>query len=164
VAIIVIALLTFSRRPPAIASAVGITFLGYTNSPVSNWRYALFSVSNQGPYTVKWGADSVEVEVEGVAYYTGPAVHPNLSGFTFPPELKGGRSMLMAIGEPIDLPKTGRWKFTMSFSRYSWRMWWLDHASRWRLPLRIGSIVLVDAQRIYNPSNYVAVTTVWLTK
>jgi len=53
-AIILLALLTLTSRPPAIASAITITFLGYTNAqPGNNWRFALFSISNQAPYTVR---------------------------------------------------------------------------------------------------------------
>src|SRR5437879_5787453 len=92
VAIILIALLTLNSRPRATVSAVGITFLGYTNPPGNHIRFALFCVSNQAPYTVRWYGDSVEVE--GVpSYRNGPTINPNLPGVTRPPELKPRRSM-----------------------------------------------------------------------
>jgi hypothetical protein len=166
VAVILIALLTLSSRPPATVSAIATAFLGYTNAPDSTTRFALFSVSNQAPYTVRWYGDSVEVE--GVpSYHTGPTVHPNLPGFTRPPVLKAGRSIMMAVGEPYSqpaVPDTDRWRFAMSFSRYTWRAWWVDQAFRGRLPLGVGPVVLVDARRILNPTNHVIVTTAWLTK
>jgi hypothetical protein len=154
-AIILLALLTLSSRPPAIASAITITFFGYTNAqPGNNWRFALFSISNQAPYTVRGYADSVEVE--GVPDHKGPAIHP---AYFPPPELKAGQSMLMAVGEPYGLreyglAETGRWRFAMSFARCTWRTWWLDKSLRGRLPFREG---------LY-PTNQVAVTTAWLTK
>jgi hypothetical protein len=164
-AIILIALLTLSSRPLTTASAIAISFLGYTNPPGINTRFALFSVSNQAPYPVRWNGDSVEVE--GAPYHTGPTVNPNLPGFRRTSELKAGRSLLMAVGEPYGqpaVPDTGRWRFAMAFSRYTWRAWWLDQAFRGRLPLKVGPLVLVDAQRIMNPSNQVTATTAWLTK
>jgi hypothetical protein len=111
VAIILIVLLTLSNRPPATVSAIAITFLGYTNAPGSHARFAVFSVSNQAPYTVRWYGDSVEVE--GVPYHKGPTINANLPGYTRESVLKVRRSMLMAVGEPYDLPKTGRWRFAM---------------------------------------------------
>jgi hypothetical protein len=156
VAIILIALVTLRSRPPAIANAITITFLGYTNAPGGNWRFALFSISNQAPYTVRGYEDWVEVD--GLPDYKGPATHP---GPMRQPELKAHRSMLMAIGEPYgqpEIPEGGRWRFAMAFARYTWRTWWLDEAFRGRLPLR------VDAGRVLNATNRVTVTTAWLTK
>ena len=153
VAIILLALLTLSSRPPAIGNAFSITFIGYTNAqPNNNWRFALFSISNQAPYTVRGYEDSVEVE--GAPDQKGPAIHPGPVPW---PELKAGQSMVMAVGEPVALPEAGRWRFAMSFSRYTWREWWLDQSVRRRLPL------LVNPQRP-NPTNHVSVTTAWLTK
>jgi hypothetical protein len=63
VAIVLIALLTLSSRPPATVTALAITFIGYTNAPGGNWRFALFSVSNQASYTVRGYEDSVDVWV-----------------------------------------------------------------------------------------------------
>jgi hypothetical protein len=160
VVITLIALLTFSSRPPAIAGAITITFLGYTNAqPGNNWRFALFSVYNQAAYTVRGYEDSVEVE--GVPDRKRQATHP---GYAPALELKAGQSMLMAIGEPYDLPAAGRWRFAMAFSRYTWRSWWLDKSFSGRLPLKVGPVVLVDSQRVLDPTNHVTVTTAWLTK
>src|SRR5690242_1933151 len=93
--IVLIALLFLSSRPPAITNALAITFVGYTKARGSNnWRFALFSVSNQAPYTVRGYEDWVEIE--GVPDYKGPAMHP---GPMPVPELKAHRSMLMAVDE-----------------------------------------------------------------
>jgi hypothetical protein len=162
VVIILITLVTLSNRTPATSSAIAITFLGYTNAPGNDWRYALFSVSNQAPYAVRWHGDSVEVE--GLAYHTGPTVNPGLPGSGRAPELKAGRSMHMAVGEPHDVPENTRWRFAMSYSRYTWRAWWLDQAFRGRLPLKVGPFLLVDSQRILNRTNQVTITTSWLSK
>lgn len=164
-AITVIVLLSLSSRPPAIANALAITFLGYTNAPGGNWRFALFSVSNQAPYTVRGYEDWVEIE--SVPDYKGPAIHPVAAGPLPAPELKPHRSMLMAVGEPLgehEIPEGGHWRFAMAFSRHTWRTWWLDQSIRGRLPLKVGPVVMVDSQRIFNPSNHVTVTTAWLTK
>ena len=164
--ILLVVLVILSSRPPATHSAITATFLGYTNAPNAgggDTRFALFSLSNQAPYTVRWYGDSVEVE--GVpSYHTGPAMNPNLPGYTRASVLKAGRTLLMAVGEPYDLPETGRWRFAMSYSRYTWRAWWVDQAFRGKLPFRVGPVVLVDAQRVLNATNHVTVTTAWLTK
>lgn len=162
VAMILIALLALSSRPRATGRAVAIAFLGYTNPPGSDTRFALFSVSNQAPYTVRWYGDWVEVE--DVPYHKARIANPNLPGFTHAPVLEGGRSLLMAVGEPSDEPGNGRWRFGMLFSRYTWRAWWVDQSFRGKLPLKAGPFVLVDAQRVLNPSNHVTVTTEWLKR
>lgn len=161
-AIILIAFLALSSRPPATGSAVAIAFLGYTNSPGNHMRFALFSVSNQAPYSVRWYGDWVEVD--GVPYHKAPIANSSLAGFRRAPVLEGGRSLLMAVGEPSDEPGNGRWRFAMLFSRYTWRAWWVDQSFRGKLPLKVGPFVLVDAQRVLNQSNHVTVTTEWLTR
>jgi hypothetical protein len=150
-AIILLALLTLSSRPPASGNTFTITFIGYTNAqPNNNWRFALFSVSNQAPYTVRGYEDLVEVE--GAPDQKGPAIHPSPIPW---PELKAGGSMVMAVGEPVALPEAGRWRFAMSFSRYTWRERLLDQSVRRKLPLRVKAL---------NLTNRVTVTTAWLTK
>jgi hypothetical protein len=84
-AVILIALLNLTNRPPATVSAIALTFLGYTNPPGNNTRFALLSVSNQAPYTVKWYGDWVEVE--GVPEHKGrtgnlPIRQPNVFRLT----------------------------------------------------------------------------------
>jgi len=58
----------------------------------------------------------------------------------------------------------GRWRFSMSFTRYTWRARSLDFSFRHKLPLGFGPVVLVDAQRILNPSNNITANTAWLAK
>ena len=150
-----------SGRSPT-ANAVAMTFVGYTNPP-GNWlRFALFSVSNQAPYTVRWRGNWVEVE--GNPSHWARTVNPSLPGYTFANVLKVRESLRLAVGEPSNASETGRWRLALSFSRYTWRERWLDLSFRHKLPLRLGPIVLADPQRILNPSNSVTVTTAWLTE
>ncbi len=162
VTVLLVAFLSLSGHPRATASAVAMTFVGYTNSPGSDLRFALFSVSNQAPYSVRWRGSWVEVE--GSAAHKAETVNPSLPGFTREPRLKARSSLRVAIGEPSYESETGRWRFAMSFVPYTWRERWFDFSARHKLPLRLGSLVFVDAQRILNPSNNVTVTTAWLTK
>jgi hypothetical protein len=144
------------------ANAVAMTFVGYTNPPGNRLRFALFSVSNQAPYTVRWRGNWVEVE--GNPSHWARTVNPSLPGYTFASVLKVGESLRLAVGEPSNASETGRWRLAMSFSRYTWRERWLDLSLRHNLPLELGPIVMADAQRILNPSNSVTVTTAWLTQ
>jgi hypothetical protein len=86
-AIILTLFLILSSRPPATVTALAVTFIGYTNAPGGNWRFALFSVSNQAPYTVRGYEDSVEVW--GFPDQKRAAIHPA----SIPAlELKAGQS------------------------------------------------------------------------
>jgi|SRR5438309_1584286 len=157
-----LAILLFRSHPPATPTAIAMTFVGYTNLPGNNLRFALFSISNQATYPVRWYGDWVEVE--GAPYHKARITNPSLPGWTRAPVLQAGGVLPMAVGEPSDDSETGRWRFAMSFSRYTWRSRWLDFSFRHKLPLRLGSIVLLDDQRILNPSNHVTVATGWLPK
>ena len=150
------------RTGPTPASPVAILRAGYTNPPVGHGRFVLLCVSNQAPYTVRLRGDWVELEDS--PYHWARVVNPSLPGFTFRHELKRGESVIMAVGEPADAPEARRWRFAMSSSRYSWKERWLDFSFQHKLPLKLGPIVLVDAQRVLNPSNYVSVATEWLRK
>jgi hypothetical protein len=134
-----------SRRS-ATANAVAMTFVGYTNPPGSRLRFALFSVSNQAPYAIRWRGNWVEVE--GNPSHWARTVNPSLPGYTFANVLKVGESLRLAVGEPSNASETGRWRLAMSFSRYTWRERWLDLSLRHNLPLELGPIVLVDARRV----------------
>ena len=105
-AVLLVAFLMLSGCPRAKISAVVITFVGYTNPPVGHFRFALFSVSNQAPYAVKWRGSWVEVE--GKPEHMGETINPNLPGFTRQPILKAGGSLTMAIGEPFYESESGR--------------------------------------------------------
>jgi hypothetical protein len=52
----------------------------------------------------------------------------------------------------------------MAFSRYDIRERWFDFSLRHHLPLKIGPLLLVDGQRILNPSNQITVSSEWLAK
>ena len=148
--------------PSPTANAVAMTFVGYTNPPGNRLRFALFAVSNQAPYTVRWRGNWVEVG--GNPNHLARTVNPSLPGYNFASVLKVGESLRLAVGEPSNASETGRWRLAMSFSRYTWRERWFDFSFRHKLPLRLGPIVLADPQRILNPSNSVTVTTAWLTE
>jgi hypothetical protein len=154
--------LAIRRPPPATASAVAMKFVGYTNLPNNDLRFALFSISNQARYAVHWRGDWVEVE--GNQNHKGRTVNPSLPGYTYAPVLKMGESVEFAVGEPFHATASGRWRFSMSFTRYSVQERWFDFSWRHKLPTQIGPLVLVDSQRILNPSNHVTVSTEWLTK
>ncbi len=162
VAVLLVVFLSLRGHPRATASAVAMTFVGYTNPPGSDLRFALFSVSNQAPYAVRWRGSWVEVE--GSPYHKAGTINPSLPGFTREPALKAGGSLSLAIGEPFYASESGRWRFAMSFVIYTWRERWFDFSARHKLPLRLGSLVIVDAQRMLSPSNNATVTTAWLTK
>jgi hypothetical protein len=161
-AILLFAFLTLSHGPRATTSAVAITFVGYTNPPDSDLRFVLFSVSNRAPFAVRWHGSWVEIEGD-----PGPkaeTINRSLPGFTRQPTLKAGAALSLAIGEPLYDSETARWRFAMSFTRYTWRERWFEFSVRHKLPLRLGSLVLVDTERIFNPSNNVTVATAWLKK
>ncbi len=160
--VLLVALLSVSGRPRGRTSAVTMTFVGYTNLPGDHLRFALFAVSNQAPYAIRWRGSWVEVE--GSSGHKGETVNPSLPGFTRNPILKAGGALTMAIGEPFYDSGDGRWRFAMSFAPYTWREWWFDFSVGHKLPLRLGSVVLVDTQRMLSPSNNATATTAWLTK
>jgi len=160
VAILLAAILSSRSGSPAIANAVEMTFIGYTNPPGNDWRFALFSVSNRTTYAVRWHGDWVEVE--GSQEHKARTVNPSLPACFYGPVLKGGESLRVAVGEPSD---NKRWRFAMSLSRYSWQERWFDFSFRHRwLPLKLGPVALIDTDRILSRSNNVTVSTAWLAK
>jgi hypothetical protein len=161
VAILVGAILITKRHPPATASGIEMLLVGYTNAPSNNGHFALFCITNHAGYSVRWWGDWVEVE--GSSERKAKIVNPALPGFTRAPVLKAGESLKLAVGDPFTGPETGRWRFSMSCSRYSIRVRWLDFSFHHRLPMKLGPIVLVDDQRILNPTNHVTVSSQWLT-
>jgi hypothetical protein len=161
-AILLFAFLSLSHGHRATPSAVAMTFVGYTNPPDSHLRFVLFSVSNQAPYAVRWRGSWVEVE--GDPGHKAETINRSLPGFTRQPTLKAGGALRLAIGEPLYDSESAHWRYAMSFTPYTWRERWFDFSVRHKLPLRLGSLVLIDTQRMLNPSNNVAVATEWLTK
>jgi hypothetical protein len=149
------------RTGPTPASAVAMIRLGYTNPAVGHGRFVLLCVSNQAPPTVRLRGNWVEVE--GSPFHWARTINPSLP-CNIPPVLKGRASITFAVGEPTDASETRRWRFGILSTRYTWQEQWFDFSFRHKLPLKLGPIVLVDAQRVLNPSNCVTVTTEWLTK
>jgi len=162
VALLGCVLLAIRKPPPTTASAVAIKFVGYTNLPNDDLRFALFSVSNQASYAIRWRGNWVELE--GSQDHKAETVNPSLPGYTYDPVLKMGESVDFAVGEPSDAKESGRWRFSVSFTRYSVQERWFDFSWRHKLPTEIGPLVLVDSQRILSRTNHVTVSTEWLTK
>jgi hypothetical protein len=161
VAMVLVVILSSRSNSPATASAVEMTFVGYTNPPGNGLRFALFSVSNRTTRAIRW-RDSGWVEIEGSQEHKGVTVNPSLPGYpgSYGPVLKGGASLTLAVGEPSD---NKRWRFAMSLSRYSWEERWFDFSFRHRwLPVKLGPVTLVDTDRILSRSNFVTVSTAWL--
>jgi hypothetical protein len=160
IVMLVIVLLSSSRSiPSASAEAVGIQFLGYTNHPSTTLRFALFSISNQAAYPIRWRGDWIEME--GSQSHQGRTVNLQIPECKYGPVLKAGQAFTLAAG---DSAKSARWRLGMAFSRYTtqWRCY--DFSFRHRLPLQLGPLVLVDAQRLLAPSNYVTTSSAWLAK
>jgi hypothetical protein len=151
-----------SRNSPRLDKAVTISFVGYTNPPNNTHRFALFSASNQGPYSIVWRGRWAEVE--GSPEHQAETLNPFLPGYTIERILKGGHSVTMAIGEPLDPMQVGRWRFAMGFSRYSFQERCLDLSSGHKFLTKLAWRLGVDGQRILSPSNQVTVSTTWLTK
>jgi hypothetical protein len=160
--VLIIAFLSLSREPRPASSALVITLVGYTNAPGNQLQFALFCVSNRAPCAVRWRGSWIELE--GIPDHKAETVNPSLPGFTREPFLKAGRSLRMAVGTPLDDAASGRWRFAMTFTPYTWRERWFDFSLRHKLPLRLASVLFGDTQRMLSPSNNVTVTTAWLTK
>ena len=157
--IAVLLIVILSRSKSTTAGAIEMTFIGYTNLPGHVARFALFSVSNRATCAVRWRGDWVEVE--GSQERKARTVNPGLPGYTYDPVLKSGGSLRLAVGEPSE---NGRWRFKMSWSRYSWQERWLNSSYRHGLPLKLGPVALIDSERISSPSNRVTASTAWLAK
>jgi len=149
-------------RTPRPGKAVIISFVGYTNAANTSRRFALFSASNQAPYSIVWRGNWVEVE--GSPEHKGRTINPTLPGYRLEPILKGGHSLMMAVGEPLDSPQRDRWRFAMAFSRYKFEERLLDLSSGHKFLTKLVWRLGVDSQRILSPSNQVLVSTSWLRK
>jgi hypothetical protein len=146
-------------RPDAIALA----FVGYTNLPGNHLRFAMLSISNQAPYPVHLRGEWVEVE--GTPYQLARVMNTNLPHALLP-VMKSGTSQKLAVGEPSSESETARWRFAVSFSRYTMQEQWIDLVWRYRLTLPRGIMrkTFAAQQAILDSSNDVTITTSWLTK
>lgn len=166
IAVIALAFLVLSNQETATADAVRLKFAGFTNAPndPSHRLFAMFCVSNCAGYSLRW--HDAWTEVEGSPEHHARISNRSLPGFGggpgFSPVFHPGDSFQFAVGDPFDASETGRWRFDLSFSRYSFKERWLDFSFQHRLPLKLGPIVLVDSQRILDPTNHVTVKSEWL--
>jgi hypothetical protein len=146
-----------ARRGPGRRGVI-MSFSGYTNLPNNSLRFALFSISNQDSAAIVWRGSWVEVE--GSQSLKAPVMNPNLPFFPAR-TLRGGGSVTMATGEPVE---EGRWRFSVLWGRYTLKVWLLDFASKHNLPMGVGRFSFLDPQQILNPTNYVTNSSPWLTK
>jgi hypothetical protein len=163
IALIPTGALIFARKyPPTTSDGVIIIFTGYTNLPGNELRFALFAVSNRAPHSIRWRGNWVEIE--GNPHRMARTVNSNLPGYRYEPVLKSGATLDLAVGEPFYSSEGGRWRFSMSFARYTISARWFDYSFQHRLPLGIGPVVLVDSQQVLNPTNNVTASSGWLDK
>ncbi len=160
-ALALVAIILVTRHHPlATAQAVDVRFVSYTNPPGNNLRFALFSVSNQASYSVRWRGDWVEVE--GSPYRKARTVNPKLPGYQYEPVLRAGEVLNFAVGEPLFDSEPARWRLCLSFSRYTPSERWLDFSFKHKVPFLLRRIVRVDSQQILSSSNHVTASSAWL--
>lgn len=162
-AVLVFAIFTLGNRRPATPDAISLKFVGFTNAAndPSHTPFAMFSVSNCTRYSIRWwGSWS---EIEGHREQLARIVNPSLPQFTNGPVFRPGESFEFAVGNPIQAPESGRWRFNMEFSRYAFQERWLDLSFSHRsIPVKLGPIVLTDPGRVMNPTNHVVARSEWL--
>src|ERR1051325_7160667 len=161
VVILVVVLLATCHRAPKAPGHVTLTFLGYTNAPNNNSRFALFAVTNLTGHDIRYFDEWVQVE--GRSARGTEILNPAQSAFTRDPVLRAGGSLALAVADPLHAPETARWRFTLVLRRYSLGLRWFDFAVRYRLPFRLGAIKLVDFQRIQRSDLDMLVSSDWLT-
>jgi hypothetical protein len=161
VVILVVVLLATCHRAPKAPGAVTITFVGYTNAPNDNARLALFAVTNLTGHDMRWWAGCVEFETD--PYGKARIVNPVLPGLNMSLALRPGGSLAFGVRDPVRAPQSGRWRYSVSFTRYSLGLRWLDFAARYKLPFKLGPITLVDHQLMLDATNQVVVSSDWLT-
>ena len=161
--LVLAALVTFRHSPKAAPSAVTMTLLGFTNTPVGFGHFSLFSISNASNYRISLLAGLAEVE--GDPQPRARIITTNLPGWTYNPiRLNPGENTLYHFGDPFYPPETGKWRFRISYRRYSVRERWFEFLTRNKLPLKTGPVVLVNPEPIYNPTNQSTVYSQWFTK
>jgi hypothetical protein len=161
-ALVVINVIVWMNAAPT-PRAITISLAGYTNLPGDRVRFALFIVSNQAPYAIRWRGDWVEVR--GNPNNRAPIVNSKLPGHGGSgPVLGAGHAFTMAVGVPGDLAATGRWRFAAAYVQETVKQWWLDRSFREGWPTKVGPFLLVDDQEMFNSSNYIKATSQWLGK
>jgi hypothetical protein len=160
--VVMLSFVFLSRDCASVTGDIKLSFSGYTNAPNNKSRFALFSVSNTAARDIRWWGDWVEVD--GSPEQRAPVMNPALpSLLRHGPLLKAADGFTFAIGDPLQ-GETGKWRFVISFTRYSTGERYLDFAQRhnWPLPLKLGPVTLIDDQRILKSTNRVTVSSEWL--
>src|SRR5579862_2445969 len=122
VTMLVVALLHFmgcTRKKEGGSAAVIISFVGYTNLPNNTLRFALLSIRNDNPFPIRWRGNWSEPE--GQSPYKAPVFNPRLPWFTSSWALPTGASLLVAVGEPLEIvtKEKDRWRFSVQWTRYT---------------------------------------------
>jgi len=149
VLLIIAALLTLLlllQPRPSPRRGISISFVGFTNLPNTQTRFALFSILNEDSAPIRWRGNWVEVEGDG--NHKAPTVNLSLPWITAVP-LKSGESQRIAVGEPLD---QGRWRVCLLSSRYSLRERFREFVLRHGILLGLGA-----------PENLQTNSTQWLS-
>jgi hypothetical protein len=160
-ALLLLTALRHTPQPP-IATAVTISFLGFTNFPSNNWLYARFAVSNQAAYAVR--LHGIRSEVQGNQNGLAPIVDTRMPECHFVPVLNARNTTTYAIGQPSDEPASALWRFDLALSQYTISEKWFDFVWRHDWLQRFGALHLINSQRILDPTNHTTVTSPWLKR
>jgi hypothetical protein len=158
----VVVLLATCHRAPEAPGAVTITFVGYTNAPNKNARFALFAVTNGTGYDLRYWGDLMEIE--GEPHRTADVFDAAPPPFNPDRVIRAGASGTLPVSVPLDAPVTARWRYRMVYRPYSLGLRWLDFLWGHKLPDKIGPIKLVDYDRLLAETNDVTVVSDWLTR
>jgi hypothetical protein len=162
VAVVFVLLAVRNAPQPPIAKAVTISFVGFTNFPSNNWRYARFAVSNEAAYDVRLrGFGS---EIEGNRNGLAPVVDIRMPECHFVPVLKGRAAVTYAIGEPSDEPASAPWRFNLTFAHYDVSARWFDVVFQRPWLQRLGAMRLVKTEAMFDPTNSTTISSPWLKR
>jgi hypothetical protein len=153
-----------SARTPPDSGDVLISFVALTNppAPANAWPFTLLSVSNRSGYAVTWHGDWVEID--GNPSHRARIENRSLPFLPLSPVLKSGGSFLIAVGRPLDSSQSGRWRFSMAFTRHNLEERWVDFAQRRHLPQFLERLAETERQRILDPDNQSTASSPWLDR
>ena len=156
---LIVLLVSLLNRQVSNSRSVSLSFIGFTNLPGNTTRFALFSISNQAPATIRLRDNWVEIE--GSPDHHAEIINPKLP-CRITPTLESGNSLTIAVGDPDE---GNRWRLVMMRSRhYGWKERWLDLALDRNWPIGIGRFSLIDSQQILDQTNFVTDSSIWISK
>lgn len=127
-------LLLRSSGTPARGS-LNVQFLGYTNLPSGNLRFALFTMANADRVPLRWRG--VATEIDGDSNLKAPVINGALPWITSSP-IKSGQSILLAVGEPYE---GEQWRVQLRFSRCTFHERLHQFAMSHKVPAPISLLV-----------------------